>query len=107
MHPDTFFLALIPSYKGLGLAMAYLLAYLLHTVWVVLYVEVNLVPKSFTKKRFLIVFSLIILSLSVWQAVNEMYSYALSFFLVCISCTPLLLFLKIKHKMLKPGVVND
>jgi O-antigen/teichoic acid export membrane protein len=97
---------LIPSEKGLGLATAYLLAYLLHTVWVMLYVEAKLVPKLVSRNRLLIAFSLTVLSLSVYQAVSEINNYALSFSLACISGVPLLLYIKRKRQLFEVGGVD-
>jgi O-antigen/teichoic acid export membrane protein len=52
---------LAPLYGGLGLSLAYLLAYLFHTIWVSIYVQYRLLPSSASEQKKAFLFSLVVL----------------------------------------------
>jgi O-antigen/teichoic acid export membrane protein len=80
----------VPRLGGLGLAMAYLVSYALHSVWQMLYVEIKLVPSSITGQRVLILFTVATLVPVSLLRVNNVPSYIISGVLVCFSLFPLL-----------------
>lgn len=83
-------LFLIPHFGGCGLAMAYLLAYFIHTLWVMFYVEVKLAPSSISGQWKLILFSLVILIASVLVGNREANQYLYNVLLLLTSTIPLI-----------------
>jgi O-antigen/teichoic acid export membrane protein len=83
-------LVFVPSLGGLGLAVAYLLSYLLHTVWVMMYVEFKLVRSSISRQWQLILFSLFLLIASGGLAVGGVKQYVFHVSLMALSLIPLL-----------------
>jgi O-antigen/teichoic acid export membrane protein len=79
----------IPSLGGFGLALAYLLAYLFHTLWQMAYVEIKLAPSSILSRWKLMLFSTVILGLSVQTSLFIPGSYLLKTVLVAASFGPL------------------
>lgn len=81
---------LVPVFGGVGLATAYLLAYLLHTVWVMAYVRLKLAPDLFVSLTRLIAFSISLIATGLLIS-NIVYTasrfFAAGFFLL--SCIPL------------------
>lgn len=68
-------LTLVPRLGGQGLAIAYLLAYLLHTIWVMAYVEIKLAPSSIMRQWILILFSMLLLGGSAYASLLEISNY--------------------------------
>lgn len=64
-------LLLVPHYGGLGLAGSYLIAYLLHTLWVMVYVELRLARSSIFRQWQLILFSILLLVASTLSSVEH------------------------------------
>lgn len=83
---------LVPSHGGLGLALAYLFAYVVHTIWVMVYVEIKLAPSSIMCQWKLMLFSAVLLGM---LAVNAQQSrYLLTALLILASSLPALGMLK-------------
>lgn len=59
---------LIPRYGGTGLSISYLLAYLVHTIWQMAYVELKLAPKSISGQYKMLIFSATILIISLFAS---------------------------------------
>ena len=59
---------LIPLHGGLGLALSYLFAYVVHTIWVMVYVEFKLAPTSIAHQWKLILFSSLLLGVLSFSA---------------------------------------
>ena len=53
---------MVPSMGAKGLAAAYLVAYLLHTIWQMLYVEIKLAPCAIFSQWTLVLFSFVVLA---------------------------------------------
>jgi O-antigen/teichoic acid export membrane protein len=90
---------LIPHIGGLGLAIAYLIAYLFHTLWVMLYVEIKLAPSTIFGQWKLILFSLILILSSVHLGSMETNQYLFQILLILISILPFI-------KMLRVGILQ-
>ena len=80
---------MVPSLGALGLAAAYLAAYLLHTVWQMLYVEVKLARSAVSTQWKLILFSVLLLAAAVRCALTPS-SYLASAALFLLSLCPAL-----------------
>jgi O-antigen/teichoic acid export membrane protein len=78
-----------PIYGGMGLALAYLIAYTLHSVWQMAYVDKKLAPMCITRQKKLIGFSLITLIPIYFLGINEQASYVFNVGIVLISLIPL------------------
>lgn len=77
---------LVPSHGGLGLALAYLFAYVVHTIWVMVYVETKLAPSSIVSQWKLMLLSALLLGV---LAVNALESrYVLTTLLILASSLP-------------------
>lgn len=61
---------LIPHYGGLGLAAAYLVSYVCHSVWQMTYVELRLAPSALSSQWRLMVASLLLLGLCMWATIR-------------------------------------
>jgi O-antigen/teichoic acid export membrane protein len=79
---------LIPHIGGLGLATAYFIAYLFHTIWVMLYVEIKLAPSTIFGQWKLILFSVIVLIGSINLGSLETNQYLLQMLLILVSTLP-------------------
>jgi O-antigen/teichoic acid export membrane protein len=95
-------LVLIPLLGGLGLAVAYLISYLVHTIWVMAYVELRLARFSISKQWQLILFSLLLLMASVGLAGVHFKQFAYHIVLVGLSLLPLIKTVRAKF----PAVVR-
>ena len=84
----------IPKYGAFGLGLAYLIAYLLHTIYQMIYVEIKIAPKVIRKLWRLISYSLILLSLSFYFNISPTYSFVYSAVLLFLSSAPLFLAIK-------------
>lgn len=83
---------LVPSRGGLGLALSYLIAYVVHTIWVMMYVELKLAPLSIMRQWKLMLFSAVLLGM---LAVNaQEHHFILTTFLVLTSSLPAIGMLK-------------
>jgi len=80
---------LIPYMGGRGLAISYLLAYLLHTLWQMAYVEIKLASSSIINQWKLILFSAILIIMSMMIGPLLTNYILLKIVLVVISLTPL------------------
>jgi O-antigen/teichoic acid export membrane protein len=81
---------LIPRYGGIGLALSYMIAYLLHTSWQMVYTERKLIPDSM--KRFTNLFFLtlcILIPVYVLAVINKLNIY-LSAVFVFVACIPMI-----------------
>ena len=77
---------LVPLRGGFGLALAYLFAYVVHTIWVMVYVELKLAPLSIVRQWKLMLFSVVLLGL---LAVNtQKNEVVLTTFLILASSLP-------------------
>jgi O-antigen/teichoic acid export membrane protein len=83
-------LILIPLLGGLGLAVAYLISYLAHTIWVMAYVELRLARFSISKQWQLILFSLLLLMASVVLARIQFKQPVYHIMLIGVSLLPLI-----------------
>jgi O-antigen/teichoic acid export membrane protein len=81
---------LIPSLGGRGLAIAYLVAYLFHTVWVMIYVDLKLAPSAIREQWRLIVFSVVILAASFELSLRDRGAFLYQCILFLIALVPLL-----------------
>ena len=83
-------LMLVPHLGGQGLAIAYLLAYILHTAWVMAFVEIKLAPSAMVSQWPLILFSLPLLGASAYASLlmtSNVFMYQI--LLVVLSFIPL------------------
>lgn len=104
-----FSLILIPQFGGRGLAIALVIAYFIHTFWVMAYVEVKLAPSSIFNQWRLMLFSLILFSLSMLIGMKETNHYFFSFLLIIVSLIPLIQMFRskiLKFAKPKPTVAN-
>ncbi len=85
---------LIPGHGGLGLAAAYFIAYLLHTIWVMVYVETKLAPSTVFGQWKLVLFSIVILLASVRAGSLENGPYLFEVLIVSASLAPLVGFFR-------------
>jgi O-antigen/teichoic acid export membrane protein len=83
-------LILVPRLGGLGLAVAYLISYLVHTIWVMAYVELRLARCSISKQWQLMLFSLLLLMASAGLAGVHFKQFAYHLVLVGLSLLPLI-----------------
>jgi O-antigen/teichoic acid export membrane protein len=83
-------MVLVPRYGGLGLGLAYLMAYLLHTIWQMLYVELKLARTAISKNKKLILFSLAVMLPAIYISMREPGMILVRVILVLISFIPLL-----------------
>lgn len=81
---------LAPRYGGMGLAYAYLVSYILHSVWQMVYVEKKLAPSAIVGQRKLIFFTLITLVPVFFLVKGGGLSYVWSAGLVLLSLVPLM-----------------
>ncbi len=89
-------LLLVPRFGGLGLATAYLLAYLLHTLWVMVYVELKLARFSISVQWQLILFSLLLLLASGGVVAVGVKQYTYHVLLIMLSLMPLIKMVRTK-----------
>jgi O-antigen/teichoic acid export membrane protein len=83
---------LIPLYGAFGLAIAYVIAYFLHTVWQMAYVEIKLAPSSVSSLWKLMFLSVALMSVSVQMALIGHQGYLYSGILMVISTIPAIQF---------------
>ncbi len=81
---------LVPRYGGFGLGLAYLTAYLLHTIWVMVYVEFKLARTAIGNHKKLILFSLAVMLPAIYISLRELGMVVVRVVLVLISFIPLL-----------------
>lgn len=89
---------LIPKIGGMGLALSYMIAYLLHTGWQVVYTEKKLIPgsvKKFTNLLLLTLFTII--PVYALAGINNSTIYYNVPFLIA-ACIPLMLFAKDQYR---------
>lgn len=90
-------LILVPHLGGQGLAIAYLLAYLFHSIWVMSYMEIKLAHSAVMHQWLLIILSVLLLGVSVHASLLQDSGYFLyKIFLVILSFIPLGNVLRIK-----------
>jgi O-antigen/teichoic acid export membrane protein len=89
-------LVLVPRLGGLGLAAAYLVSYVVHTVWVMAYVEIKLARSSISAQWQLILFSLLILGASVGVSAGVLKQYIYHMTLIVLSLVPLIKMVRTK-----------
>ena len=85
---------LIPGHGGTGLALAYLFAYLAHTVWQMVYVEMKLAPKAISSQLKPLMFCLLVLATSLLTSWNANVGPGWKLILLVASCLPLFFMLK-------------
>jgi O-antigen/teichoic acid export membrane protein len=85
---------LIPVRGAFGLAIAYVIAYLLHTVFQMVYVEIKLAPTSVLSQWKLILFSVMLIGLSVQMALIEHHGCLYPGILLVLSVLPAIQFIK-------------
>lgn len=95
-----FSLLLIPAHGGLGLALAYLLAYLLHTLWQMIYVEIRLAPRTIIGQWHLVLLSVSLLTIGVWVSIKGYSNVSIGTSLVMFSSIPLVSFCHEQYKKL-------
>jgi len=83
-------LILIPLLGGLGLAVAYLVSYSAHTIWVMAYVELRLARFTISKQWQLILFSVLLLTASLVLAEGQFKQFTYPIMLVGLSLLPLI-----------------
>jgi O-antigen/teichoic acid export membrane protein len=93
---------LVPRLGGLGLAVAYLISYLAHTIWVMAYVELRLARFSISKQWQLMLFSLLLLIASAGLTWVHFKQSAYHIMLVGLSLLPLIRMVRAKF----PNVVG-
>jgi len=93
-----------PSMGALGLAAAYLSAYILHSVWQMLYVEIKLAPSSVFSQWKLILFSVSLMAVGVRSAVMAIDTYLGSVTLLLLSMVPALWFV-LRSFRTKPAII--
>ena len=81
---------LVPRFGGLGLAMAYLVAYLLHTIWVMTYVEFKLARFAIMTQWQLMLFSMLLLILSIVISSGGRWQYLYHTILILFSVLPII-----------------
>jgi O-antigen/teichoic acid export membrane protein len=91
-------MALIPSLGGLGLALSYLFAYLLHSVWQMTYVEIKLAPQTIRTQWGLFLLSGVLLTASMWVGVKDFHQFLFGIPLVVCSVLPSVSFFRTKWK---------
>jgi hypothetical protein len=96
---------MVPAWGALGLAAAYLLAYLLHTVWQMSYVEIKLAPTAVSSRWKLILFSIILLAAGMYAVLTATDTYLSSITLLLLSMSPAILFI-IRGLGTKPGTIS-
>ncbi len=82
-------LIMVPKFGGLGLAIAYLIAYALHTVWQMIYVEMKLAPSSILRHWRLILISIFCLGIAPFTSQSYLPSIIPNLFLIAIGFVPL------------------
>lgn len=87
---------LVPRLGGLGLAAAYLVSYIVHTLWVMAYVEIKLARFSISRQWQLILFSLFLLAASGGLATGGVKPYVFHMTLIALSLMPLLKMIRTK-----------
>lgn len=97
-------LLFVPRYGALGLAYAYLGAYILHCIWVLSYAELRLVRMLTRGQWGLVGYSLLLLAASLWLYLSEHLSFAGRFLLFALACLPLYREMK---KMRMPAAVQN
>jgi len=80
---------LVPRLGGRGLAIAYVVAYLLHTVWVMVYVDRRLAPSSIAKQWRLIALSAVILVASLEFSLSHRNPFPYQLILFVAAMVPL------------------
>jgi len=92
---------LVPSHAAMGLAWAYLLAYLSHTIWQTIFVGQMLVPGLLRKHGTLFLYSGAILALSVIASFLPATEISICLAIMLISMIPLMKFLNEIRQRLK------
>jgi len=83
-------LVLVPKYGGMGLALSYVAAYLLHTVWQMVYTERLLIPSSMKRFTHLYLLTLCtIVPVCILIALDSL-NIPLSVLFVIVACIPLM-----------------
>ena len=82
-------LILVPHFGGMGLAVAYLIAYVLHTVWQMAYVEIKLAPSSIRRHWRLAVLSVVCLSAAPFTSRLYLPSVVIDLILTFLGLLPL------------------
>lgn len=83
-------LLFVPHLGGRGLAIAYLISYFIHGIWVMFYVEMKLARSTISGQWKLVAFSILIISASVYASLIETDRYYVQGILVLLSCLPIL-----------------
>jgi O-antigen/teichoic acid export membrane protein len=81
---------LIPKYGGVGLALSYMIAYLLHTAWQMVYAELKLIPESMKKFTNMFLLTLFTIIPVYVLALKDELNIYLSAIFVLAACIPLL-----------------
>jgi O-antigen/teichoic acid export membrane protein len=90
---------LVPRFGGCGLAIAYLCAFLIHNLWLMLYIDAKLAPKLVSEHWRLIFFSLAVLFVGMMISLNNPSPYA-KIVIILFSLIPLFEFVRsglLKH----------
>jgi len=81
---------LIPRYGSMGLAISYMVSYLFHTVWQMVYTEKVLIPQSLGKFKYIFLFTIFTIVPVYVLVVRKEINIYLSVVLVFIASIPLL-----------------
>jgi O-antigen/teichoic acid export membrane protein len=84
---------LVPIMYARGLALAYLIAYFLHTIWQLAYVELFLAPRLVSRLLVLMGYSFFLLLVTFISTYFGGAKIIISFLLISLSCIPVLYFL--------------
>lgn len=93
---STYFV--VPFFGGLGLAIAYLIAYFAHTIWQVIYLERRLARFAVTGHWCLAVYTIVVLSISTWLSCNQVNNYLYNAVISLMSSMPLLIHVRSEIK---------
>jgi O-antigen/teichoic acid export membrane protein len=90
-------LMLVPRLGGQGLAIAYLISYLFHAIWVMAYMEIKLAPSAIMRQWLLITLSILLLAVSAHASLLDASNYIMyKVLLVLLSFIPLIRLLRAK-----------
>jgi O-antigen/teichoic acid export membrane protein len=94
---------LVPKLSARGLALSYLIAYFLHTIWQLAYVELFLAPKLVSKLLTLMGYSFLLLLATFLFKYFGGASIIVGFLLASLSCIPVLYFFYAKFRKIVAG----
>lgn len=81
---------LIPAYGGLGLALSFLISYIINTVLGFCYLDIRVIPQLIKKLKKTILFTLLMVGSSMWIGPLHEPHHILNIAVIIISCVPLM-----------------